>query len=61
MSDRKSIVVFAINVVVLAIVGLAELGVVPISLPLAVGLLIVGFGSLIWVASRAAPLGMGLS
>jgi len=57
-TDRRSIAVFAINVVVLAIVGLAKLGVIPTTLPVAVALLAVAFGSLIWVALRAAPLGL---
>jgi hypothetical protein len=61
MTDRKSIIVFALNVVVLAIVGLAEVGAVPTTLPVALPLLAVAFGSLVWVAWRAAPLGMGLS
>jgi len=61
MTDSRSIAVFAINVVVLAIVGLAKLGIIPATLPVAMPLLAVAFGSLVWVAWRAAPLGMGLS
>jgi hypothetical protein len=58
MTDRKSILVFALNVGVLAIVGLAELGVVPTTLPVALPLLAVAFVSLVWVGLRAAPLGI---